>query len=93
MNVQKAHLLRCCAYNLGLAMRKCFGMGKPRGGGAVGATVFLLLATTAYVVSGSNAALGYLPWMLLGAQMLLLMGALMAYTTRLPRLIPENRGS
>jgi len=29
MNVTKSHLLRCAAYNLGLLLRKLFGMSKP----------------------------------------------------------------
>lgn len=32
MNVTKSHVLRCAAYNLGLLLRKLFGMSKPRTG-------------------------------------------------------------
>ena len=41
-NVTKAHVLRCAAYNLGLLLRKVFGLGKPRSnGGRVGAVLSL----------------------------------------------------
>jgi len=33
VNASKSHLMRCCAHNLALLMRKCFGMGKPRSWG------------------------------------------------------------
>ena len=32
VNVTKSHVLRCAAYNLGLLLRKLFGMSKPRTG-------------------------------------------------------------
>lgn len=32
MNVNKAHILKCAAFNLGLLLRKIFGMNKPRNG-------------------------------------------------------------
>ena len=34
VNASKSHLMRCCAYNLGLVIRKCLGMSKPRSSGA-----------------------------------------------------------
>lgn len=34
LNVTKAHVLKCAAFNLGLLLRKAFGMGKPRSGAA-----------------------------------------------------------
>jgi transposase len=34
VNVTKAHVLKCAAFNLGLLLRKAFGMGKPRSGAA-----------------------------------------------------------
>ena len=41
-NVTKAHVLRCAAYNLGLLLRKVFGLGKPRSnGGLVGLVLSL----------------------------------------------------
>lgn len=33
VNVTKAHVLKCAAYNLGLLLRKVFGLAKPRSGG------------------------------------------------------------
>lgn len=41
--VAKAYLMRCAAYNLGVLMRKIFGMGKPRGLARSGAAGFLRL--------------------------------------------------
>ena len=42
-NVTKAHVLRCAAYNLGLLLRKVFGLGKPRSnGGRAGAVLCLV---------------------------------------------------
>ena len=31
-NASKSHMMRCAAYNLGLVLRKCFGLRKPRSG-------------------------------------------------------------
>jgi transposase len=41
INANKSYLLRCCAYNLGLVMRKCFGLSKPRSGGAAAGILLL----------------------------------------------------
>ncbi len=41
-NVTKAHVLRCAAYNLGLLLRKVFGLGKPRSNGGFVAAVLSL---------------------------------------------------
>lgn len=41
-NVTKAHVLRCAAYNLGLLLRKVFGLGKPRSNGGFVAVVLSL---------------------------------------------------
>jgi len=93
VNVQKAHLLRCCAYNLGLVMRKCFGMGKPRSGAVAATVVLILSAATAYGILGANLALGYLPGLMPYALALLSLAALARYTPGHLLLIPENRGS
>ncbi len=43
-NVTKSYVLRCAAYNLGLLLRKVFGLRKPRSlGAAVWAVIFALL--------------------------------------------------
>ena len=39
VNVTKAHVLRCAAYNLGLLLRKVFGLGKPRSGAVLFALI------------------------------------------------------
>lgn len=51
MNVSKAHTFKCAAYNLGLLLRKVWGLSKPRNG--AGRAGFLFLA--------------FLGWLLLGA--------------------------
>ena len=42
-NVNKAHTLKCAAYNLGLLLRKVFGYCKPRNAEAAGMALFLVL--------------------------------------------------
>ena len=41
-NANKSHLLRCASYNLGLVLRKCYGLSKPRSA-AGGAGLFFIL--------------------------------------------------
>lgn len=41
-NACKSHLLRCAGYNLGLVLRKCYGMSKPRSAAAGLGRFFLL---------------------------------------------------
>jgi len=54
---RKGHLLRCCAYSLGLVTRKCFGMGKPRSGAALLGLILVLAAALGGLGSvGSNPA-------------------------------------
>jgi transposase len=50
VNASKAHLMRCCAHNLGLVMRKCFGMGKPRSAAAGWGQMFVFLACVAAAI-------------------------------------------
>ena len=57
-SVQKSHLMRCCAYNLGLVMRKCFGIGKPRGGAVAAAGLLALTAALMAALSVSGSLLG-----------------------------------
>jgi DMSO/TMAO reductase YedYZ heme-binding membrane subunit len=56
-NVSKLHTLKCAAYNLGLLLRKVWGLCKPRNakvGGAAGSfAVLVLLAMAATVVERS----------------------------------------
>lgn len=41
-NVTKAHVMRCAAYNLGLLLRKAFGLVKPRSGAVLFALILVL---------------------------------------------------
>lgn len=41
-NVTKAHVMRCAAYNLGLLLRKAFGLVKPRSGAVLFALILAL---------------------------------------------------
>jgi len=65
-NTSKVHTLRCAAYNLGLLMRKVYGMNKPRNGDGGRKALFyltlavLILLTAMAAVTGSwAAAAGY----------------------------------
>ena len=53
VNASKSHLMRCCAYNLGLLMRKCFGLAKPRSGGAAAALFFVIGAVFTAIMTTS----------------------------------------
>jgi transposase len=44
-NVSKLHTLKCAAYNLGLLLRKVWGLCKPRNAAAAGAALFLVFST------------------------------------------------
>jgi transposase len=71
-NVSKAHTLKCAAYNLGLLLRKVWGLSKPRSAAAGAAGLFLMLwaawTTIAVIVAGTtNWQFRWLwhPWLLL----------------------------
>ena len=49
VNASKSHLMRCAAYNLGLVMRKCFGLSKPRSGRAVLGGISVMTAVLSLV--------------------------------------------
>jgi transposase len=57
-NVSKAHTLKCAAYNLGLLLRKVWGLSKPRSAQAGAAGLFLMLwavwTTTAALADGAT---------------------------------------
>lgn len=56
INASKSHLMRCCAFNLGLLLRKCFGLAKPRSGAAAAALIFVAGALmTLATISGYTA--------------------------------------
>jgi transposase len=48
-NVSKAHTLKCAAYNLGLLLRKVWGLSKPRNAAAACFCAFLFLSVIAFV--------------------------------------------
>ena len=53
-NVSKAHTLKCAAYNLGLLLRKVWGLCKPRNAEASGTALFFafsILLTLAVIIS------------------------------------------
>lgn len=54
VNVTKAHTLKCAAYNLGLLLRKVFGMVKPRNAAALFALVWRLLSL--WIAKGTDTA-------------------------------------
>ena len=72
-NVSKAHTLKCAAYNLGLLLRKVWGMSKPRNaaaGAAGGFSALWLLWVVAFMANNHatyppiGAVLGEYWWML-----------------------------
>ena len=67
VNASKSHLMRCCAFNLGLVMRKCFGLAKPRSGGAAAALFFVLGTLLVAMVPGTASANILVPTLLLTA--------------------------
>lgn len=62
VNVSKAHTLRCAAYNLGLLLRKVWGMRKPRNAEEAGRALFLaflaIFVTAATVASTITSSAG-----------------------------------
>jgi len=85
-NVSKMHTLKCAAYNLGLLLRKVWGMCKPRNAKAAGAAWFLsyfgllVLATLA----GCMVTKPFLPWWL-GFMAALVIASIIRFTTRFTR--------
>ena len=49
-NASKVHTLKCAAYNLGLLLRKVWGLCKPRNAEAAGAAWFLVFSTVLLLV-------------------------------------------
>jgi hypothetical protein len=52
VNANKVHQMRCCAHNLALVMRKCFGLSKPRSGGGAWAWFFVSWTVLALTATG-----------------------------------------
>ena len=67
-DVSKAHTLRCAAYNLGLLLRKVWGLSKPRNAEANGAPCFfaLLVLWILAGVIGDRTMNPILTWLLAG---------------------------
>jgi len=74
-NVSKLHTLKCAAYNLGLLLRKVWGLCKPRNAEAAGAALFLVFSTILVLVTPrTNQAAGLLwIWLLSVCGMLLVL--------------------
>lgn len=51
-DANKSHVMRCCAYNLGLVLRKCFGLSKPRSGGAPWSLLFVSWTLLTAIATG-----------------------------------------
>jgi transposase len=51
-NVTKAHVLKCAAYNLGLLLRKVWGLGKPRSAAGLWALLIRLWAVWVHWLGG-----------------------------------------
>ena len=78
-NATKSHLLRCASYNLGLVLRKCYGLSKPRSA-AVAAGRFLLLGLflTLGIIGLDRhpSPMLFLPWGVMALLLSVLAGAL-----------------
>ena len=42
VNASKSHLMRCAGFNLGLILRKCYGLSKPRSAAGAASVFFIL---------------------------------------------------
>lgn len=75
IEVAKVHRMRCAAYNLGLLMRKAFGMAKPRCAGSVWAVFSGFLALLALVIAIPTEAwnLGLLSVVLFGGLLMVVL--------------------
>ena len=76
-NVSKVHTLKCAAYNLGLLLRKVWGLSKPRNAAAGAAALFfvlLVLWTLAAIMVGL-ATNPVVTWLLGGYGLLLLIAS------------------
>lgn len=93
-NVSKVHTLKCAAYNLGLLLRKVWGLSKPRNAAAAAAALFfglLVLWTTIAVIAGLITNLLLAGWW--SACGCLLVIVVTNWTVRFIRSIWENRHS
>jgi transposase len=74
INVRKAHVLKCAAYNLGLLLRKVWGLVKPRGlegrRGRLFLLVVTLVAAATHIASGTKSTA---TWLLLELLLLTLL--------------------
>ena len=93
-NVHKAHLMRCCGYNLALVMRKSFGMAKPRSGPAAAAVALVMGMCLAVIATKATEASWGAPGLIWYAVALLLVWHMAANTTESGNFgSSENRGS
>jgi hypothetical protein len=91
VNVSKAHVFKCAAYNLGLLLRKVWGLSKPRNG-EEGAKA-LVFAILALVLLGTLQAYGitrHHPETLLGVWSVLVTLSVALYSRLRKHLVPEN---
>lgn len=71
-NASKSHLLRCASYNLGLVLRKCYGLSKPRSAAGAAGVFFILGLFLALGITGSEGKLPPALWPLWAAALFLL---------------------
>ena len=82
-NVSKMHTLKCAAYNLGLLLRKVWGMCKPRNAEAAGAaSFFVLLSLLIFAATVASRMTDRIWGWLLGVSGLLLVAPLANRTAR-----------
>jgi hypothetical protein len=71
-NASKSHLMRCASYNLGLVLRKCYGLSKPRSAAVATGVFFILGLFLAIGITGSDSQFPPASWTLWGATVFLL---------------------
>jgi len=71
-NASKSHLLRCAGYNLGLVLRKCYGLSKPRSAAGAAGVFFILGLFLALGITGPDSPFPPAKWTLWGAAVFLL---------------------
>jgi transposase len=83
-NVSKLHTLKCAAYNLGLLLRKVWGLCKPRNAKAAGAALFLLFSAVLLLMLSITSPTTGRVWICgLGVSWLLLVSLVANRITRL----------
>ena len=75
LNVNKVHVLRCAAYNLGLLLRKIWGLRKPRNQHRAGSPSFAILAFCLVAPMVASGVLSTVPFATLFTSLIILLAS------------------